>query len=83
MMELKSIPMTSDKGEVERALFFARDCLGLPVSPKRYEGREAEVLVPPDMVVPDMAVPGERLSCTPPSLAWVEHCGSPSGGSTR
>lgn len=73
MMEVKSIPMTSDKGDIERALFLARDCLGLPTSPaKRYEGREAEVLVPPDMVVPDMAVPGERLSCSPPSLAWVE-----------
>lgn len=70
MMELKSIPMTSDKGDRERALFLARDCLGLPASAvKRYEGREAEVLVPPDKVVPDMAVPGERLSCTAPSLA--------------
>lgn len=84
MMELKSVPMTSDKGDMERALFFARDCLGLPASPaKRYEGSEAEVLVPPDMVVPDMAVPGRRLSCTPPSLAWLEHGGGPRGGSTR
>lgn len=74
--------MTSDKGDMERALFL--DCLGLPASPtNRYEGREAEVLVPPDMVVPDMAVPGERLCCTPPSLACVEHCGGPTGGSTR
>ena len=74
MMELKSVPMTSDKGDMERALFLARDGRGLPASPeKRYEGREAEVLVPPDMIVPDMAVPGEMLSCSPPSLAWVEH----------
>lgn len=73
-MELKSIPMASDKGDMERALFLAQGCLGLPASPaKRYEGREAEVLVPPDMVVPDMAVPGEMLSCSPPSLACVEH----------
>lgn len=74
IMELKSIPRTSDKGDMESALFLARVCLGLPASPaKRYEGKEAEVLVPPDMVVPDMAVPGERLSCSPPSLAWAEH----------
>lgn len=76
-MELKSTPMTSDKGDMERALFL--DALGLPASPtNRYEGREVEVLVPPDM-----AVPGERLGCTPPSLACVELCGGPTGGSTR
>ena len=76
MMELKSTPITSDKGDMERALFL--DCLGLPASPtNRYEGREAEVLVPPDM-----AVPGERLGRTPPSLACAELCGGPTGGST-
>lgn len=81
MIELKSIPMTSDKGDMERALFLAQDCLGLPASlTKRYEGREAEVLAPPDA---DMAVPGEKLCCTPPSLAWAEHSGGPSGGRTR
>lgn len=84
MIELKSMPMTSDRGDMDRALFLAQDCLGLPASlTKRYEGREAEVLAPPDTVVPDMAVPGERLCCTPPSLAWVEHSGGPSGGRTR
>lgn len=60
MMELKSIPIMSDKGDMERALFLARDCFGLEVSPiKRYDGKEAGVLVPPDTVVPDMAVPRE------------------------
>lgn len=74
MMELKSMPMTSDRGDMERALFLARDCLGLPASPvKRYEGSEAEVLVPPETFVPDMDVPGRRPSSSAPSLAWVEH----------
>lgn len=33
MMELKSVPMTSDKGDMERVLFLARGGLGLPMSP--------------------------------------------------
>lgn len=71
------MPMTSDKGDMERALFLAWGCRGLPASPaNRYEGREADVLVPPDTAVPDVTVPGERQGCSPPDA-------SPSGGRTR
>lgn len=75
MMELKSIPITSDSGDVDRALFLEHDWCGLLASPaNRYEGRDAEVLPP---------VPPEAGLCPAPSPVWVVHCESPTGGSTR
>lgn len=75
MMELKSTPITSDRGDVDRALFLEHDCRGLLASPaNKYEGRDAEVLPP---VLPDAGL-GPA-----PSPVWVVHCETPSGGSTR
>lgn len=85
MIELKSIPMTSDKGEIESARFFEHGCFGLATSTaNRYEGKEAEVLVPPDIGVPESAVSGAWLICSLPSEAtWVEFDGGARGGRTR